>query len=129
MLFPKVQSSSYSNCTDGDIRLVDGSTNYEGRVEICINKAWGTITYFYGSNNEAQTVCNQLGYSATGKSNEVVELQHVNIIITMQKQIEKERERDIGGCQKTGFLVIFFSYTLYLPLFIWPSLSNSITSS
>ena len=94
VLFPKVQSSSYSNCTDGDIRLVDGSTNYEGRVEICINKAWGTITYFYGSNNEAQTVCNQLGYSAIGKSNEVVELQHVNIIITMQKQIEKERERE-----------------------------------
>ena len=94
VLFPKVQSSSYSNCTDGDIRLVDGSTSYEGRVEICINKAWGTITYFYGSNNEAQTVCNQLGYSAIGKSNEVVELQHANIIITMQKQIEKERERE-----------------------------------
>ena len=65
----EVQSSSYSNCTDGDIRLVDGSTNYEGRVEICINKAWGTITNFYGSYNEAQTVCNQLGYNATGKIN------------------------------------------------------------
>ena len=83
VLFSKVQSSSYSNCTDGDIRLVDGSTNYEGRVEICINKAWGTITYFYGSYNEAQTVCNQLGYSATGKSNEVVDLQCVSIIITL----------------------------------------------
>ena len=83
VLFSKVQSSSYSNCTDGDIRLVDGSTNYEGRVEICINKAWGTITYFYGSNNEAQTVCNQLGYSATGKCNEFVDLQCVSIIIIL----------------------------------------------
>ena len=81
VLFAKVQSSSYSNCTDGDVRLVDGSTNYEGRVEICISKAWGTITYFSGFYNEAQTVCNQLGYNATGKSNEVVELLNVSIII------------------------------------------------
>ena len=40
---------------------------YEGRVEICINKAWGTITYFSGS-RVAQTVCNQLGYSGQGKT-------------------------------------------------------------
>uniref|UniRef100_A0A1X7U210 SRCR domain-containing protein n=1 Tax=Amphimedon queenslandica TaxID=400682 RepID=A0A1X7U210_AMPQE len=61
-----VHSSTYSNCTDGDIKLLNGSTEYEGRVEICINKAWGTITYFYGTSNEAQTVCNQLGYTAPG---------------------------------------------------------------
>ena len=83
VLFSKVQSFSYSNCTDCDIRLVDGSTNYEGRVEICINKAWGTITYFYGCYDEAQTVCNQLGYNATGKSNDVVDLQCVSIIIIL----------------------------------------------
>ena len=25
------------NCTYGDVRLVGGSTQYEGRVEVCIN--------------------------------------------------------------------------------------------
>ena len=67
-----VHSSTYSNCTDGDIKLLNGSTEYEGRVEICINKAWGTITYFYGTSNEAQTVCNQLGYTAPGTEKEIM---------------------------------------------------------
>ena len=40
---------------------------YEGRVEICINKAWGTITYF-SRYHVAQTVCNQLGFSGQGKT-------------------------------------------------------------
>ncbi|XP_019849591.1 PREDICTED: deleted in malignant brain tumors 1 protein-like [Amphimedon queenslandica] len=62
-----VQGSTYSNCTDGDIKLLDGRTNREGRVEICINKAWGAITNFSGPYNyEAQTVCNQLGFTAPG---------------------------------------------------------------
>jgi deleted-in-malignant-brain-tumors protein 1 len=32
-----------SDCIDGDIRLVDGRTKYEGRVEVCINRAWGSV--------------------------------------------------------------------------------------
>ncbi|XP_019853225.1 PREDICTED: deleted in malignant brain tumors 1 protein [Amphimedon queenslandica] len=57
--------STYSNCTDGDIRLVGGSTEYEGRVEVCLNNAWGTV---YSSSREyfAQTVCNALGFTSPG---------------------------------------------------------------
>ena len=65
LLILSVQGSTYSNCTDGDIRLLNGSTKYEGRVEICINNAWGTITHW--DSNTAQTVCNQLGYTGSGK--------------------------------------------------------------
>ena len=60
-----VHGSTYSNCTNRAIRLVGGSTANEGRVEVCINNAWGTITYFDGG-NEARTVCNQLGYLTSG---------------------------------------------------------------
>ena len=61
-----VHGSTYSNCTDGQVRLFGGSTDYEGTVEICINNAWGTISHYGWGYKEAQTVCNALGYTAPG---------------------------------------------------------------
>ena len=65
-----VHRSTYSNCTDGQVRLFGGSTDYEGTVEICINNAWGTIIHGWGY-EEAQTVCNALGYTTPGMKAEV----------------------------------------------------------
>lgn len=58
--------SMYSNCTDGDVRLFGGATEYEGTVEICLNNAWGTISDNLWGYEEAQTVCNSLGFFAPG---------------------------------------------------------------
>ena len=62
-----------ANCSDGDVRLVGGSViNVEGRVEICINRVWGTVcssTRYYYSNwdvNDAKVVCRQLGHQELG---------------------------------------------------------------
>uniref|UniRef100_A0A1X7VPG7 Deleted in malignant brain tumors 1 protein n=1 Tax=Amphimedon queenslandica TaxID=400682 RepID=A0A1X7VPG7_AMPQE len=63
-----VHGSAYSNCTDGEVRLFGGSTEYEGTVEICRNNAWGTISSNWYSNNIAQTVCNTLGFKTPGVS-------------------------------------------------------------
>ena len=54
------------NCDNGEIRLVGGSTNREGRVEVCMNGRWGTVC----NNNQegiAGYVCSQLGFPAEGK--------------------------------------------------------------
>ena len=60
----------HSNCTEGAIRLVDGESSLDGRVEVCNNGFWGTLPppkisyrgYPSTELEKAERICRQLGY-------------------------------------------------------------------
>ena len=52
-------------CEDGDVRLVGGPSNREGRVEICMRGIWGGV--IGGSFPEASVVCRQLRFDPLGE--------------------------------------------------------------
>lgn len=52
-------------CSDGDIRLV-GGTILSGRLEVCLNNAWGTVCGEGFTEDDAQVVCNQTGLPHNG---------------------------------------------------------------
>ena len=50
-------------CSEGEVRLVDGQNEYEGRVEVCRDGEWKTICDRLWSEEEAKVVCRHLNYS------------------------------------------------------------------
>ena len=54
-------------CIEGEVRLLEGSTPLEGRVEICKNNVWGTVCHNAWTFVDARVVCRQLGFSVAGE--------------------------------------------------------------
>ena len=62
--------SYYAGCTEREVRLVEGVSRLEGRVEFCKDSQWGIICQTNWENQDARVVCRQLGYSVAGMTYE-----------------------------------------------------------
>ena len=58
MLVPP--ESGDDGCTNGAMRLVNSSIEYEGRVEVCVGGLWGTVCGV--DSRDASVICTTLGY-------------------------------------------------------------------
>ena len=57
-----------SNCSTGDVRLVGSGDGDEGRLEVCVNKAWGTVCSDEFDTTDASVACQSLnGFDGSGK--------------------------------------------------------------
>ena len=53
-------------CLAGNIRLVGGETDMEGRVEVCDSyRRWGTVCNRQWTSSHTKVVCRNLGYDDT----------------------------------------------------------------
>ena len=48
------------------MRLVNGGSSLEGRLEVCLNGVWGTICDTSWDDTDAGVACSQMGYSGRG---------------------------------------------------------------
>ena len=75
---PYAAKFSFLGCVEGDIRLAEGATRLEGRVEICRSNQWGTVCHTSWEKPDARVVCRQLGLSVAGN---IIMQRHMRVVI------------------------------------------------
>ena len=55
-----------ASCKDGDLKLVGGISENEGRLEVCFDQRWGTIDGDGWTHTDTQVACRQLGLPTSG---------------------------------------------------------------
>ena len=55
-----------ATCEDGDVKLVGGMSETEGRLEVCFNQRWTTVDGNGWTNSDTEVACRQLDYPTSG---------------------------------------------------------------
>ena len=54
------------SCEEGAVRLIGGTDESNGRVEICRHRTWGAVCSDDWDDRDTEVVCRQLGFDPKG---------------------------------------------------------------
>ena len=54
----------FTACNQGDIRLIGGTDDREGRVEVCNQNQWGSVCDVSWDMSDANVACRQAGFGS-----------------------------------------------------------------
>ena len=98
---PQQEQISFSD-TMTPVRLVDGSTHREGRVEIMYQDEWGSVCDDYFTDLSAEVICRQLGFTG-GVTRYNAYFQQATGPIWMDDVGCTGQERGLGECWHDGW--------------------------
>ena len=55
-----------AGCKEGEVRLVNGSSDESGRLEVCTNQVWGCVCSTGFDVTDAYVVCRELELGISG---------------------------------------------------------------
>ena len=70
------------SCSTGDIRLVGGVLDNEGRLEVCINQQWGSVCSISWGSTDTTVACRQLGYQELGIYKIYADMEFIVLVYT-----------------------------------------------
>lgn len=103
LIVTEVWSHSVVYSLEYQLRLVNGRTRYQGRVEIYYRGRWGTICDDYWDLNDAHVVCRQLGFFRATSSPCCARYGRGSGPIWLKNVHCRGSERSLVQCRYTGW--------------------------
>ena len=88
-----------------EVRLVDGSNEWEGRVEVYYNGSWGTVCDDSWDIDDAQVVCRMLGYPGVVEAMSSAAFGQGEGEIILDDVVCQGSESSLAECSHSGYLV------------------------